>query len=95
MDVLIGLDYEALETDEKLGKGHFSIVRRGISMTEIVEELRGYIENGHYFPAFPPEANPEIVYAYDLNEQEDADIYGIVVNALNESLKRRKNGHHH
>jgi len=65
MDVLIGLDYEALLSDE---------------------------DYGHHFPQFPPEANPELVYAYDLNQKEDADIYHIVNNELLKSLERSKNG---
>lgn len=60
----------------------------GCPLTELIEELKGFILNGHYFPQFPPEANPEIVYAYDLNEKEDADIYDIINNELIKSMEK-------
>ena len=76
-DFLIGIDYDSIEED----KGHF-IIRRKVTMSELVEELQGFIKDGHNFPQFPSRANPTVTYAYDLNEQEDADIYGEIVNEL-------------
>ena len=89
-DYLVGIEYEALDDQH----GHFTI-RRRVPMAELIDELKGFVLNGHYFPQFPPEANPEIVYAYDLNEKEDADIIGIVDNMLNKSLERSNNGSNH
>jgi len=76
-DFLIGIDYDSIEED----KGHFTI-RRKVTMSELVEELQGFIKDGHNFPQFPARANLTVTYAYDLNEQEDADIYGEIVNEL-------------
>ncbi len=57
-------------------------------MPELIEELQGYIMNGRHYPQFPARANPMVLYAYDLNEQEDADIYGEVINELNKINER-------
>ena len=88
-DFLIGIEYNSSEED----KGHFTI-RRKVTMTELIEELQGFVLNGHHYPQFPARAYPEVVYAYDLNEKEDADVYGIVNNALIESLDRSENNGH-
>ena len=87
-DYLVGIEYEALDDLH----GHFTI-RRKVPMTELIDELKGFMQNGHYYPQFPPEANPSVVYAYDLNEKEDADILGILDNLLNKSInKEKRNG---
>jgi len=87
-DYLIGIDYESTEED----KGHMNL-RRAVPMSELVEEIKDIIVNGCHYPQFPPEANPEVIYAYDLNEKEDADILGILDNLLNKSInKDKRNG---
>jgi hypothetical protein len=77
-DFLIGIDYDSIEED----KGHFTIHRK-VTMPELIEELQGFIKEGHHFPQFPARANATVTYAYDLNDQEDADIYGEIINELN------------
>ena len=89
-DYLVGIEYEALDDQH----GHFTI-RRRVPMAELIDELKGFVLNGHYMPQFPPQANPGIVYAYDLNQKEYADIYGEVVNELNKTLERSNNGSNH
>ena len=89
-DYLVGIEYEAIDDIH----GSFYI-RRKVPMAELIDELKGFVLNGHYYPQFPPKAKPEVVYAYDLNEKEDADILGIVDNLLNESIERSKNGSSH
>ena len=89
-DYLVGIEYEAIDDIH----GSFYI-RRKVPMAELIDELKGFVLNGHCFPQFPPEANPEIVYAYDLNQKEYADIYGEVVNELNKTLERSNNGSNH
>lgn len=86
-DYLIGIDYEAIDDLH----GHFTI-RRCVPLQELIEELSGFILNGHHYPQFPPQANPEIAYAYDLNNQEDADIYDIINNKLIKELEWSYNG---
>ena len=76
-DFLVGIDYDSIEED----RGHFTI-RRKVTMPELIDELQGFIKEGHNFPQFPARANPTVSYAYDLNNQEDADIYGEIVNEL-------------
>ena len=82
-DFLVGIDYDSIEEN----RGHFTI-RRKVTMPELIEELQGYIMNGRHYPQFPARANPMVLYAYDLNEQEDADIYGEVINELNKINER-------
>ena len=83
MDVIIGLDYDTYgKADEEIGKGHHCLHRRQVTLHEVIEELKDIILNGSHYPQFPSSANPEIVYAYDLNKQEDADIYDVINNEL-------------
>lgn len=84
-DFLIGIDYDSIEED----KGHFTI-RRKVTLPELIEELQSYINKGHYFPQFPARANPTVTYAYDLNDQEDADVYGEIINELNEINRKEE-----
>jgi len=84
-DYLIGIDYDSTEED----KGHFTIHRK-VTMPELIEELKGFIKYGHNFPQFPARANPIVTYAYDLNDQEDADIYGEIVNELEKINRMEK-----
>ena len=38
--------------------------------------MADYLENGKSsFPAFPPEANPEIWYVWNMDDPEDGDAY--------------------
>ena len=80
---LIGIDYDSIEED----KGHMTL-HRAVPISELVEEVKDIILNGRHFPQFPPEANPEVVYAYDLSEKEDADIYHIINNELIKSMEK-------
>ena len=50
-------------------------LRRNVPIEEIVEEIKTIILTGSHYPQFPPEANPSITYAWDLNNQEDGDCY--------------------
>jgi len=84
-DFLIGIDYDSIEED----RGHFTI-RRKVTMAELIEELQGFIKEGHQFPQFPASANPTVIYAYDLNNQEDADIYGEIVNEIDKINQKEK-----
>lgn len=89
MHVLIGLDYDTYGiADEEIGKGHFTIERRNVSLKDIVTELLEYLIVGSHYPQFIPQAHPEVVYAYDLNKQEDADIYDIINNELIKSMEK-------
>jgi hypothetical protein len=69
-DFVVGIDYDSIEEN----KGHMTL-RRKVSITELIEEIKEIILKGSTFPQFPPEANPSITYAWDLNNQEDGDCY--------------------
>ena len=76
-DFVVGIDYDSIEEN----KSHFTI-RRKVTMSELVEELQRFVTAGHNFPQFPPEANPSVIYAWDLSDLDDGDCYGEVVNEL-------------
>ena len=89
MDVIIGLDYNINgSADEEVGKGHHTIQRIGVTLHEIIAELKDILLYGSRYPQYPSSAHPEIVYAYDLNKQEDADIYPIINNELIKSMEK-------
>ena len=69
-DFVVGIDYDSVEED----KGHMTI-RRKAPMAELVAEIKTIILNGSRYPQFPPEANPSLIYVWDLNNQEDGDCY--------------------
>ena len=84
-DVLVGIDYEDIAED----RGHLTLQRKGL-LFELIEEIKEIMIFGCRLPQFPPEANPTLAYAYDLDENEDSDITGEISNLLNEAINRRK-----
>ena len=76
-DFVVGIDYESIEED----KGHMTI-RRKVSTTELIEEIRTIIQNGSRYPQFPPEAHPTVTYVWDLGSQEDGDCYHEIMQEL-------------
>ena len=83
-DFVVGIDYDSIEED----KGHMTI-RRKVPITELVEEIKTIILNGSTYPQFPPEANPSITYAWDLNNQEDGDCYHEIMLELEKIIEWR------
>lgn len=84
-DFVVGLDYDSIDED----KGHMTI-RRKVQIAELVEEINEIIQNGSHFPQFPPEANPSITYAWDLNNQEDGDCYHEIMLELEKNNRKEK-----
>ena len=82
-DFLIGIDYDSIEED----KGHMTI-RRKVPITELIEEIGSILKNGSHYPQFPPEANPSVTYAWDLNNQEDGDCYHEIMTELEKDNRR-------
>jgi hypothetical protein len=82
-DFVVGIDYDSVEED----KGHMTI-RRKVPITELVEEIKTIILNGSTYPQFPPEANPSVTYAWDLNNQEDGDCYHEIMKELEKDNRK-------
>ena len=82
-DFLVGIDYDDFAED----RGHMTI-RRKVTITELVEEIKTIILNGSTYPQFPPEANPSITYAWDLNSQEDGDCYHEIIKELEKDNRK-------
>jgi len=55
--------------------GYFDVERMG-TLSVLAEEINGYLQNGKpFYPAFPPKANHEMLYAWNLEDPDDGDIY--------------------
>ena len=68
---IVGIQYESPDED----KGFFDIQRR-VTLQELAEEVADYLKNGKTsFPPFPPEANAEVWYVWNMDDQEDGDAY--------------------
>ena len=80
-DFIVGISYDSVEED----KGHFAI-RRKVPMEELIDEIKGFMKNGHYHPAFPSRANPTVQYAWDLSDKDDGDCYGEIINELDKII---------
>ena len=76
-DFVVGIDYDSIEED----KGHLTL-RRKVTLTELIEEIKEIMLIGSCYPQFPAEANPTVTYAWDLNNQEDGDCYHEIMNEL-------------
>ncbi len=82
-DFVVGLDYDSIEED----KGHLTI-RRTVTITELVEEIKEIMLIGSRYPQFPAEANPTVTYAWDLDNPEDGDCYHEVINELEKDNRK-------
>ena len=82
-DFVVGIDYDDFYED----RGHLTL-RRKVTLTELIEEIKGIILNGSNYPQFPPEANPTITYAWDLNNQEDGDCYHEIMKELEKDNRK-------
>ena len=76
-DFVVGIDYDDYYED----RGHLTIQRQ-VTLNELVEEINEIMLFGSRFPQFPPEANPTVTYAWDLDNQEDGDCYHEIITAL-------------
>ena len=76
-DFVVGIDYDSIEED----KGHMTL-RRKVSLAELIEEIRSILLEGSIYPQFPPEANPTIIYAWDLTTKDDGDCYHEIIDKL-------------
>jgi len=82
-DFVVGIDYDSIEED----KGHMTL-RRKVSLDELIEEIKSILLEGSHYPQFPPEANPTITYAWDLNNQEDGDCYHEIMKELEKDNRK-------
>jgi len=82
-DFVVGIDYDSIEED----KGYMTL-RRKVSLDELIEEIKSILLEGSHYPQFPPEANPTITYAWDLNNQEDGDCYHEIMKELEKDNRK-------
>ena len=82
-DFVVGIDYDDFAED----RGHLTI-RRTVTLPELVEEIKEIMLIGSRYPQFPPEANPMVTYAWDLDNPEDGDCYHEVINELEKDNRK-------
>ena len=76
---VVGIQYDSPFED----RGFFDI-QRNSTLRDLALEISHYLLNGKSsYPAFPPEANPEILYVWDMDDPEDWDCYPELVNEIN------------
>jgi len=80
---VVGIDYDSIEED----KGHMTLKRK-VSLDELIEEIKSILLEGSNYPQFPPEANPSITYAWDLNDQDDGDCYHELMKELEQDKEK-------
>lgn len=69
-DFVVGIDYEDIAED----RGHLTL-RRKVCVNELVEEIKSILQKGSTYPQFPPEANPTVLYVWDMSNPDDGDCY--------------------
>ena len=79
-DFVVGIDYDN-PYDYENRHSHMTL-RRKVVLSELIQELQSILKKGSSYPQFPPEANPSIVYAWDLTREDDGDIYHEIMNKL-------------
>ena len=82
-DFVVGIDYDDFAED----RGHLTI-RRTVTITELVEEIKEIMLIGSRYPQFPAEANPTVTYAWDLDNPEDGDCYHEIINELEKDNRK-------
>ena len=88
-DFVVGIDYDN-PYDYENKHSHMTL-RRKVNLEELIQELTEIINNGSSYPQFPPEANPSIVYAWDLASQDDGDIYHELIEQLEKHNRKELN----
>lgn len=81
-DFVVGIDYEDIAED----RGHLTL-RRKVCVNELVEEIKSILQKGSTYPQFPPEANPSVLYAWDMNNLEDGDCYHEIMAEIDRNNK--------
>ena len=65
---LVGVEFDS---PHETG-GYFDFQRRA-TLREVAAEMLDIIRNGHSFPAFPPSANPRLMFAFCLKDDREID----------------------
>jgi thymidylate synthase len=85
-DFVVGIDYDN-PFDYTEEHSHMTL-RRKVNIEELIQELTDILHKGSTYPQFPPEANPSIVYAWDLTSEDDGDIYHEIIEQLEKNNRK-------
>jgi hypothetical protein len=82
---IVGIQYKSNEED----KGCFDI-QRTTTLTELAKEVQRYLLCGKTsYPAFLPEADPEVLFVWDMDDWEDGDCYPDLIIEIDKINTRR------
>ncbi|MEE9189747.1 MAG: hypothetical protein V3U16_03150 [Candidatus Neomarinimicrobiota bacterium] len=80
---IVGIQYNSRDED----KGYFD-VQRYTTITELAKEIHGYLVYGKTsYPAFAPDAEPEVLYVWNMDDWEDGDCYPDLMNEIQKNNK--------
>jgi hypothetical protein len=80
---IVGIRYISKGED----KGYFDI-KRTVTLSELAKEIQGYLVHGKTsFPAFSSSADPEVLFAWALDDGEDGDCYPELMTAIDKIMK--------
>ncbi len=80
---IVGIRYTSKAED----KGYFDI-KRTVTITELAKEIQGYLVHGKTsYPAFTAAADPEVLFAWALDDGEDGDCYPELMTAIDKIMK--------
>ena len=76
---LVGVQFDSLHENG----GYFDFQRR-TTLREVATEMLDIIRNGHSFPAFPPSANPRLMFAFCLEDDREIDCKNELITVMKE-----------
>ena len=76
---LVGMEYDCPSD-----RGGYFDFKRQATLRQIAGEVLGIIRNGHSFPAFPPSANPRLMFAFILETDREIDCLKALSNLIKE-----------
>ena len=78
---LVGIEYDCPHE-----RGGYFDFKRNATLKEIAGEVLGIMRNGHSFPAFPPSANPQLMFAFILEPEKEIDCLAELSNIIKEMV---------
>lgn len=81
-DFVVGIDYEDIAED----RGHLTL-RRKVCLNELVDEIKSILLKGSTYPQFPPQANPSVLYAWDMSNPDDGDCFHEIMAEIDRNNK--------
>jgi len=82
---LVGIEFDSPYEDG----GYFDFKLRA-TMEELARAVLDIFKQGHSFPTFPPSANPTVLFASELETQENGDCYQELMTAIRKLSSKKE-----